>query len=119
MRLRLLPVFCLFFLLPAAVQAETQWILNRGQAEVPVIVGQGNLQQHLGLTQILPSGTDLTVTIPMKPEDAFSAEEKPFFAMRYRMKTSQKIGGIFFTTDSLKSLSDQSYSPFPIVGDGQ
>ena len=119
MRLRLLPVFCLFFLLPAAVQAGTQWILNRGQAEVPVIVGQGNLQQNLGLTQILPSGTDLTVTIPMKPEDAFSAEEKPFFAMRYRMKTGQKIGGIFFTTDSLKSLSDQSYSPFPIVGDGQ
>ena len=53
MRLRLLPVFCLFFLLPAAVHAETQWILNRGQAEVPVIVGQGNLQQNLGLTQIL------------------------------------------------------------------
>ncbi|MGN1274766.1 MAG: hypothetical protein ACI4UF_09245, partial [Thermoguttaceae bacterium] len=112
-------VFCFCFLLAANVQAGTQWILNQGPDADSLIVSQGDLQRNLGLTQIQPTGTDLTVAIRMNADDAFPAEEKPFFAMRYRMKTNQKTGGIFFTTDTLKHLSDRSYSPFPIIGDGQ
>jgi len=116
---RLFLVFCFCFLFISRSNAATEWILNHGPAADSVAVGQGSLLRNLGTVQIQPTGSDLTLTFPMASGDAFPAEEKPFFAMRYRMKTTQTTGGIFFTTDSLKSLSDASYSPFPIVGDGQ
>ncbi len=104
---------------PAETSKAPHWILNHGSAAKQVLVGQGDLLLTLGLLQIKPTGTDTTITIPMASKDAFSAEKFPFFAMRYRMTTPIKTAGIFFTTDTLKSLSDQSYSPFPIIGDGQ
>lgn len=99
--------------------APPQWILNHGPAAKQAIVGQGDLIQALGITRILPTGSDVTLTLPMAKKDAFAAEKFPFFAMRYRMTTPIKTGGLFFTTDTLASLSDKSYSPFPILGDGQ
>lgn len=96
-----------------------EWILNHGSDAQQAVLGQGDLTQELGLTRIQPTGTDLTLTFPMTKEDAFPAAEFPFFAMRYRMTTRLKQSGIFFTTETLTELSDKSYSPFPISGDGQ
>ncbi|MBT4821819.1 MAG: hypothetical protein HON70_39295, partial [Lentisphaerae bacterium] len=49
--------------------------------------------------------------------DAFPANERPFFGVRYRYKTTINRAGLFFTTDVLTKLSDKSYSAFPVVGD--
>ena len=95
-----------------------RWILNHGKDAETATVSQGECEYELGLFRIHPTGTDLTLTLPMKREDAFPAEKFPFFALRYRAETRQQAGGIFFTTDTLTSLSDESYSQFPISGDG-
>ncbi len=106
--------------LPAAETSNApQWILNHGPAAKQAIIGQGDLIQALGTTRIQTTGTDVTLTLPMTKNEAFPAEKFPVFAMRYRMVTPIKTGGIFFTTDTLTALSDKSYSPFPILGDGQ
>lgn len=98
--------------------AAPAWILNNGPDAVSVSVAQGATTCELGLFAIRPTGTDMTLTPSMKSSDAFAATAQPFFAVRYRMKTRQTVGGLFFTTDTLKGLSDKSYTPFPIVGDG-
>ena len=53
----------------------------------------------------------------MSPADAFPAEKRPYFAVRYKYKTTIGQAGLFFTTDKLTMLSDKSYSPFSVIGD--
>ena len=53
----------------------------------------------------------------MGADDRFPAGKRPFFAVRYKYKTTITQAGLFFTTDRLTVLSDKSYSPFPVVGD--
>ncbi len=96
-----------------------QWVLNHGDAFEKTTVGQGALVRETGLVKIFPSGTDTTFTISMDTKDAFSAEAFPFFALRYRIRSVQKNGGLFFTTDTLTDLSDKSYSQFSIQCDGE
>ena len=96
---------------------EPTWIFNHGPDAKRISLGQGQLCHEVGLTKLIPTGTDLTLTVPMGPEDAFPAAERPFFALRYKYRTTIKQAGIFFTTDTLTRLSDKSYSPFPVVGD--
>ncbi len=116
--------FSAFGLFGSSAQADGQgkepvWILNHGDAFSRAVVNQGDLMQQLGLTMLRTTGSDTTFSIPMEEEEHFSAEERPFLAFRYRMKTKQKIGGLFFTTDTLQTLSDESFTPFPVLGDGQ
>ena len=53
----------------------------------------------------------------MGAEDAFPADKRPFFGVRYKYKTTITQAGLFFTTDTLTALSDKSYSSFSVVGD--
>ena len=53
----------------------------------------------------------------MGADDAFPADERPFFAVRYKYNTTITQAGLFFTTDTLTVLSDKSYSSFSVVGD--
>ncbi len=96
---------------------EPLWIFNNGPDAKSLSVGQGELCHEVGLTRIVPTGTDLTLTLPMGAGDAFPAAERPFFALRYKYRTTIQQAGLFFTTDTLTSLSDSSYSAFPVVGD--
>jgi hypothetical protein len=93
------------------------WIFNNGPDAKLISLGQGQLHQEVGLTKIVATGTDLTLTLPMETADAFPANERPFFAVRYKYKTTIPQAGLFFTTDTLTRLSDKSYSRFPVVGD--
>ncbi|HRR33249.1 MAG TPA: hypothetical protein P5026_04065 [Kiritimatiellia bacterium] len=101
----------------ALLAREPQWIFNNGPDVRLMSVGQGQLCAEVGLTKLTPSGSDLTVTVPMAAADAFPAAERPFFAVRYKYRTPVKQGGLFFTTDTLAELSDKSYSQFPVIGD--
>ena len=96
---------------------EPVWVFNNGPDAKLISVGQGQLCHEVGLTKLIPNGTDLTLTVPMGADDAFPADERPFFAVRYKYKTTIKQAGLFFTTDTLTALSDKSYSSFPVVGD--
>jgi hypothetical protein len=96
---------------------EPVWIFNNGPDARLISLGQGQLHYEVGLTKLIPTGTDLTLTVPMGADDAFPADERPFFAVRYKYKTTIKQAGLFFTTDTLTTLSDKSYSAFPVVGD--
>lgn len=96
---------------------EPVWIFNNGPDVRLMSVGQGQLCAEVGLTKLVPTGTDLTVTMPMGAADAFPAAERPFFALRYKYRTAIRQGGLFFTTDTLTSLSDKSYSQFSVTGD--
>ncbi|NLF69270.1 MAG: hypothetical protein GX575_09480 [Candidatus Anammoximicrobium sp.] len=96
---------------------EPAWIFNNGPDARLISLGQGQLHYEVGLTKLIPSGTDLTLTVPMDADDAFPAAERPFFAVRYKYKTALAQAGLFFTTDTLTALSDKSYSSFPVVGD--
>ena len=96
---------------------EPAWVFNNGPDAKLISLGQGQLCREVGLTKLIPTGTDLTLSVPMRAEDAFAAEERPFFAVRYKYKTAIKQAGLFFTTDTLTTLSDKSYSAFPVVGD--
>lgn len=109
---------CAAALCAFAAPASPTWIVNNGPDAARVSVSQGAATCELGLHSVRPTGFDMSMTFPMKAEDAFAAAERPFFAMRYRMRTSQKVGGVFFTTDTLTGLCDRSYTPFPVVGDG-
>ena len=100
--------------LPAA---DPVWIFNNGPDAKRISMDQGQLYSEVGLTKLIPTGTDLTMTVPMKADEAFSADARPFFAFRYKYKTTIGQAGLFFTTDTLTTLSDKSYSPFPVVGD--
>jgi hypothetical protein len=96
---------------------EPVWIFNNGPDAKLISAGQGQLHYEVGLTKLIPTGTDLTLTVPMGKGDAFPAERRPFFAVRYKYKTTITEAGLFFTTDRLTDLSDKSYSVFPVVGD--
>jgi len=98
---------------------EPQWIFNNGPDIADVAIGQGNLFSEVGLMTIKSTGTDMTVTVPMMDEDAFAADQYPFFALRYKIISKQEFGGLFFTTDELKNLSDDSFSSFAIQNDDQ
>jgi hypothetical protein len=96
---------------------EPVWIFNNGPDAKLISLGQGQLHYEVGLTKVTPTGTDLTLTVPMGAADAFPADKRPFFAVRYKYKTTITQAGLFFTTDTLTDLSDKSYSSFPVVGD--
>ena len=96
---------------------EPVWVFNNGPDAKLISVGQGQLHLEVGLTKVTPTGTELTLTVPMGADDAFPAAERPFFAVRYKYKTTITQAGLFFTTDTLTALSDESYSSFPVVGD--
>ena len=96
---------------------EPAWVFNNGPDADLISLGQGELYHEVGLTKLLPTGTDLTLTLPLAKDDTFSAAKKPFFAVRYKYRTAIKKAGLFFTTDTLTSLSDKSYSSFPVIGD--
>ena len=96
---------------------EPAWVFNNGTDTRLISLGQGQLRHEAGLTKLIPTGTDLTLTLPMGQSDVFSADERPFFAVRYRYRTTITRAGLFFTTDTLTVLSDKSYSAFPVVGD--
>lgn len=96
---------------------EPAWIFNNGPDAKLISLGEGQLHYEVGLTKLIPTGTDLTLTVPMGANDAFPADKRPFFAVRYKYKTSLTQAGLFFTTDTLTTLSDKSYSAFAVVGD--
>lgn len=96
---------------------EPVWVLNNGPDAKLIALGQGQLHFEAGLTKLIPTGTDLTLTVSMGATDAFLADNRPFFAVRYKYKTTIKQAGLFFTTDRLTVLSDKSYSAFSVVGD--
>ena len=89
--------------LPAA---DPVWIFNNGPDAKRISMDQGQLYSEVGLTKLIPTGTDLTMTVPMKADEAFSADARPFFAFRYKYKTTIGQAGLFFTTDTLTTLSD-------------
>ena len=96
---------------------EPVWVFNNGPDAKLISLGQGQLHHEVGLTKLTPTGTDLTLTVPMGADDGFPAGKRPFFAVRYKYKTTITQAGLFFTTDRLTVLSDKSYSPFSVVGD--
>ncbi len=96
---------------------EPVWVFNNGPDAKLISLGQGQLVHEVGLTKLIPTGTDLTLTVPMGAEDAFPADKRPFFGVRYKYKTTITQAGLFFTTDTLTALSDKSYSSFSVVGD--
>ena len=96
---------------------EPAWVFNNGPDATLISLGQGQLHNEVGLTKLIPTGSDLTLTIPMDEDDTFPADERPFFAVRYKYDTTITQAGLFFTTDALTVLSDKSYSTFSVVGD--
>ena len=96
---------------------EPVWVFNNGPDAELISLGQGQLHHEVGLTKLMPTGTDLTLTVSMGADDAFPADERPFFAVRYKYNTTITQSGLFFTTDTLTVLSDKSYSLFSVVGD--
>lgn len=98
---------------------EPAWIFNGGSDAGLISLSQGQLQLQAGLTKLDPTGTDLSLSVPMNSDDAFAADARPFFAVRYKYDTSNTLAGLFFTTDTLPVLSDESYCSFPVVGDGE
>jgi len=96
---------------------EPVWVFNNGPDARLISLSQGQLYREVGLTKLIPTGADLTLSLPMNAADAFPADQRPFFAVRYKYKTAIKQAGLFFTTDTLTVLSDKSYSPFPVLGD--
>ena len=96
---------------------EPIWVFNNGPDAKLISLGQGQLHHEAGLTKLVPTGTDLTLTVPMGADDAFPADKRPFFAVRHKYNTTIKQAGLFFTTDKLTILSDKSYSSFSVVGD--
>lgn len=98
--------------------SQEAWIFNHGNDAIRCDVGQGDLRSWAGLTKITATGNDLTVTLRKRKEPPFLAQEGRFFAIRYRISGEGKYGGLFFTHEEWKTLSDKSYSPFPVVADG-
>jgi len=96
---------------------EPVWVFNNGPDAKLISLGQGQLHYEVGLTKLISTGSDLTLSVPMDADDAFPADERPFFAVRYKYDTTITQAGLFFTTDALTVLSDKSYSSFPVVGD--
>ena len=99
--------------------AEPQWVFNHGDDAGKTRVAQGAVEHALGLYRLTATGTDLTLTVPYASADAFKAAERPYLAIRYRIRSPHARCGVFFTTDTMTSLSDKSYSSFKIEPDGQ
>ena len=97
--------------------ANPVWILNGGTDATRILIGQGDINQEAGLTRLIPIGSDLTLTLVSPAKSGFPADSFPFFAFRYKYKSSFTQAGLFFTTDKLPELSDKSYSPIPIHSD--
>lgn len=99
--------------------SQETWIFHHGNDLVRCEVGQGNVRYVVGLMKITATGKDLTLTLRKEKMPTFRAEEGRFFAIRYRISGNGTQGGLFFTHEEWKTLSDKSYSPFPVVADGQ
>ncbi len=111
-------LFVSLFLSVSSLPArEPAWVFNNGPDAKLISLGQGQLHHEVGLTKLIPTGSDLTLTVPLGADDAFPADERPFFAVRYKYDTRITQAGLFFTTDTLAVLSDKSYSSFAVVGD--
>lgn len=95
---------------------ETTWIFNNGSDAERVLINWGTPLIEVGLFSVIPTGTDLMVTLPV-PRDGFDAASHRFFALRCRVESRQKAGGIFFTTDAIPTLSDISFTQFPLSED--
>ena len=95
---------------------QTSWVLNRGPDGARLCVAGGVATRELGLLSVRATTHDVQLFLP--ETDDFRAEERPYFAIRYRIRTDRAVGGLFFTTGSLTRLCDRSFTPFPIVGDG-
>ena len=102
---------------PTAAQPNPSWIFNGGDDTSALSVGQGNVLRETKLTRFVPTGTDCTLTLPVSAKNAFDAQAFPFFAFRYKYKSAHRQAGLFFTTDTLTSLSDKSYSPIAVEPD--
>lgn len=101
----------------APPQPQLSWIFNGGDDVSAMSVGQGNVLRETKLTRFVPIGTDCTITLPVSSKNAFDAQAFPFFAFRYKYKSAHRQAGLFFTTDTLTSLSDKSYSPIAVEPD--
>ena len=100
-----------------ADEPNPSWIFNGGDDVSLMSVGQGNVLRETKLTRFVPIGTDCTITLPVSSKNAFDAQAFPFFAFRYKYKSAHRQAGLFFTTDTLTSLSDKSYSPIAVEPD--
>ena len=100
-----------------AEEPKLSWIFNGGDDTSALSVGQGNVFRETKLTRFVPIGTDCTITLPVSSKNAFDAQAFPFFAFRYKYKSAHRQAGLFFTTDTLTSLSDKSYSPIAVEPD--
>ena len=91
---------------------EPVWVFNNGPDTKLLSLGQGQLHREVGLTKLIPTGTDLTLTVPMGEEDAFPADKRPFFAVRYKYQTT-------ITQASTESVPDSrpavTWIPFPFL----
>lgn len=115
------PISSTFAESPTAKNAETNapaWILNNGPDFADAIVGEAELRVEAGLTTLDVRGTDATFALPIAENQRFVAEERPFFAFRYKIESDRRFGVIFFATDEAPSLSDERYLQFPVVCDG-
>lgn len=100
-----------------ADEPNLSWIFNGGTDVSSLSVGQGNVLRETKLTRFVPIGTDCTITLPVSSKNSFDAQAFPFFAFRYKYKSAHRQAGLFFTTDTLTTLSDKSYSPISIEPD--
>ena len=104
--------------LAGVCSAAPEWVLNHGPDAVRAVATQATGGCECGLFRVTATGADTTLTLPMARDDAFAAASHAFFALRYQVVSSIRTAGIFFTTDTLTTLCDKSYSPFPIEPDG-
>ncbi|MBE6687859.1 MAG: S-layer homology domain-containing protein [Ruminococcaceae bacterium] len=80
-------------------------------------LGQLDFSAELGLVKLKPTGSDPTMSIGLSnPVD--TAEFK-YFAMHYNIKSNVRVGGLFYTTDKIPSITDASYSEFAINNRGE
>ncbi|MBE6688935.1 MAG: S-layer homology domain-containing protein [Ruminococcaceae bacterium] len=70
------------------------------------------------MMHITPSTSDPIMVLPIEPELYFDTAEFPYFAYRHSTVSTVSTAGLFYTTSTLTSLSDESYSPFKIKNDG-
>lgn len=108
-----------FFASSAVFGGEPCWIFNHGEDLERAECNQGNVLDEFGLLKIRSTGTDCTFTVRMTEDDKFSADERPYFAVRYKYESQIDVAGLFYTTDELTTLSDKSFSAFDVKPDGK